>query len=127
MFHELIGTLVWLAANGLYIDLRRKGRGGLARIVFFFMGMPATWLWLFVIPGGKRRKELKPPRDDYAELLAEIRRDRALGAGSLENPGRFNPEGDGPKLGGPGSAPLEDGREDEEGADHLEDDPHPRS
>jgi len=126
MFREFIGTLVWLAANGLYIDLRRKGRGGLPRIIFFFMGMPATWLWLFLIPEGKRRKELKPPRDDYAELLAEIRRDRALGAGSREDP-EANPEGHRQKSGGPGSVSRDDGRADEEGADHLEGDPHPRS
>jgi hypothetical protein len=85
MFHELIGTLVWLSANGLYIDLRRKGRGGLARIIFFFMGMPATWLWLFLVSEGKKSEELQPPRDDYHDLLAEIRRDRSLGAGPRED------------------------------------------
>ena len=96
MFQQLFTALVWLAANGLYIDLRRKGRGGLARIVFFFMGMPATWLWLFLRPEGKRQEELRPPRDDYERLLQEIRMDRAL-------PGAE----DGP---GPGEAPERHGR-----------------
>jgi hypothetical protein len=81
MFHQLFGTLVWLAANGLYIDLRRKGRQGLARILFFWMGMPATWLWLFLIPEGNRQEKLRPPEDDYRRLLQEIRRDRALTEG----------------------------------------------
>lgn len=80
MLHELIGSLVWLAANGLYIDMRRKGRKGLARIIFFWMGNPATWLWLFLVPEGKK-PELPPPSDDFDELLEEIRRDRALSPG----------------------------------------------
>jgi hypothetical protein len=85
MFEELIGTLVWLAANGLYIDMKRKGRRGFARIVFFWMGTPATWLWLFLVPEGKK-PALPPPSDDYDHLLEEIRRERALGAGG-EDPG----------------------------------------
>lgn len=121
MFHELIGTLVWLAANGLYIDLRRKGRGGLARIIFFFMGMPATWLWLFLVPEGRKREELPPARDDYHDLLEEIRRDRALGAGS---PGRPDGRPDSDWAERPGRSP-ERGKntpERKEDAGHPEDD-----
>jgi hypothetical protein len=86
MLRELIGSLVWLAANGLYIDMRRKGRHGLARIIFFWMGNPATWLWLFLVPEGKK-PELPPPADDFDHLLEEIRRDRALSAGGGATPG----------------------------------------
>ena len=81
MLRELIGTLVWLAANGLYIDLRRKGRPGIPRVIFFWMGTPATWLWLFLVPEGKQKKKLPPP-DDAAMLLEEIRRDKALRSGT---------------------------------------------
>jgi hypothetical protein len=84
MLQELIGTLVWLAVNGLYIDMKRKGRQGLARIIFFWMGNPATWLWFFLVPEGKKKVELKPPPDDFHDLLAEIRRDRALNSGDGE-------------------------------------------
>jgi hypothetical protein len=86
MLRELIGSLVWLAANGLYIDMRRKGRHGLARIIFFWMGNPATWLWLFLVPEGKK-PELPPPADDFDHLLEEIRRDRALSSGGGPAPG----------------------------------------
>ena len=78
MFQQLFTTLVWIAANGLYIDLRRKGRGGLARILFFWMGIPATFLWLFLVPEGKQQERLEPPEDDYQRILQEIRSDRAL-------------------------------------------------
>ena len=86
MLRELIGSLVWLAANGLYIDMRRKGKHGLARIIFFWMGNPATWLWLFLVPEGKK-PELPPPADDFDGLLEEIRRDRALSGGGEATPG----------------------------------------
>lgn len=77
---ELIGSLVWLAANWLYIDMKRKGRTGFARIFFFWMGIPATWLWLFLIPAGKKTK-LPPPSDDFDAIMAEIQRDKALRPG----------------------------------------------
>ena len=77
MFEELVGALVWMAANGLYIDMKRKGRKGWARFFFFWMGIPATWLWLFLIREGKK-PALPPPTDDFAGLLAEIKRDKAL-------------------------------------------------
>ena len=82
MLRELLGSLVWLAANGLYIDFRRKGRRGWARIFFFWMGIPATWLWLFLIREGKE-PSLPPPADDFDGLLAEVRRDKALRVGEM--------------------------------------------
>jgi hypothetical protein len=95
MLRELIGSLVWLAANGLYIDMRRKGRRGFARIIFFWMGNPATWLWLFLVPEGKK-PELPPPADDFDHLLEEIRRDRALSGGGGTTAGETPPvSGDG--------------------------------
>jgi len=87
MLQELIGLLVWLAANGLYIDLKRKGRRGIPRLIFFWMGTPATWLWLFLVPEGKKKKEL-PPREDVQALLEEIRRDKALRSANGDPPER---------------------------------------
>lgn len=81
MLRELIGALVWMAANGLYIDLRRKGRPGIPRVIFFWMGVPATWIWLFLVPEGKGKKKL-PPADDVQAILEEIRRDKALRSGT---------------------------------------------
>lgn len=88
MLEELVGTLVWLAANGLYLDFRRKGRKGCVRIIFFWMGIPATLLWLFLVPEGKE-PELPPPTDDYEGLLDEIRREKALHSG--EDPSGARP------------------------------------
>lgn len=106
MLRELIGSLVWLAANGLYIDMRRKGRHGLARIIFFWMGTPATWLWFFLVPEGKK-PELPPPADDFDHLLEEIRRDRALSDGGGATPGEppaGSPGGEGEDAGETGPA-----------------------
>lgn len=84
MLQELFGAFVWLAANGLYIDMRRKGRGGLARILFFFMGMPATWLWLFLVSEGKARELPPADKDDFNQILDEIKKEKALGSGTAE-------------------------------------------
>lgn len=73
----LIGAIVWAVANVVYIDLRRKGDRGFGRIVSFFAGMPATWLWLFLVDEGEIPK-VEPPPDDEARLLREIQVDREL-------------------------------------------------
>lgn len=73
----LIGAIVWTFANLLYVDLKRKGVGSFARVVAFWLGMPATWISLLVVREG-RHPRVRPPPDDEEALLAEIRRDRAL-------------------------------------------------
>jgi hypothetical protein len=82
MMEEFFASLVWLAANGLYIDMKRKGREGLVRIIFFWMGNPLTWLWFFLVHKKKEPEALPPAvKDDYQEILREIRRDKALRPG----------------------------------------------
>jgi len=79
---ELVAAFVWFAANGLYIDMKRKGRSGFARIIFFWMGIPATWLWLFLVSEGKEPELLPEEEDDFQELLGEIRREKTLNPGA---------------------------------------------
>jgi hypothetical protein len=91
MVEEFFATLVWLAANGLYIDMKRKGREGIVRIIFFWMGVPLTWLWFFLVPKRKDPKELPAnTEDDYLEILQEIRKEKALRPG--DRPGEGEPE-----------------------------------
>ncbi|MGM0669404.1 MAG: hypothetical protein ACQET1_06765 [Gemmatimonadota bacterium] len=84
MLEQLVGAFAWLAANGLYIDMKRKGKSGFARIIFFWMGIPATWLWLLLI--SEEEKPSLPPagEDDFDEILEEIRNEKALGPGEEE-------------------------------------------
>ena len=77
MFEGIIGSIVWILANALYIDMKRKGRSGWSRIFLFWMGNPLTWLWLFLIKEGSAPEMVEPP-DDAEAILAEIRRDRRL-------------------------------------------------
>jgi hypothetical protein len=79
----IFGSVLWLLANLLYIDLKRKGKPGFSRIVLFWMGLPLTWLWFFLLSEGSA-PPLEKPRDDAAELLAEIRREKGLEAGPRE-------------------------------------------
>ncbi len=83
---EFITGVIWILANLLYIDLKRKGKPGWSRIILFWMGLPLTWLWLFLVKDGSV-PELKEVPDDADAILAEIRRDRRLGPGSQEGDG----------------------------------------
>ena len=80
---EFITGVIWILANLLYIDLKRKGKPGWSRIILFWMGLPLTWLWLFLVKDGSA-PELKEVPDDADAILAEIRRDRRLGPGCQE-------------------------------------------
>lgn len=84
MFEGLIGSIIWFLANVLYVDQKRKGKGGWGRIVLFWMGMPLTWLWLFLVKEGSA-PELQAVPDDADAILAEIRRDRRLNSGPSQN------------------------------------------
>ena len=104
MFEGIVAGIVSVLANVLYIDMKRKGRSGLSRIILFWMGNPLTWLWLFLIREGSAPEMAEPP-DDAEALLAEIRRERRLSAGTSRygqgdektsgpSPGRDEPESD---------------------------------
>jgi len=107
VFEGIVVSIVWILANFLYIDMKRKGQSGLSRIILFWMGNPLTWLWLFLIREGSAPEIVEPP-DDAEALLAEIRRERRLSAGTSgdgqgdekaggPSPGRDEPEsGHGP-------------------------------
>ena len=83
MFEGIIGSIIWVLANALYIDQKRKGKGGWGRIILFWMGNPLTWLWLFLIKEGSAPEVVGPP-DDAEAILAEIRRERRLSSGISE-------------------------------------------
>jgi hypothetical protein len=90
---EFIGALVWLVANVVYLDSRRKGTRGFRRLLAFWMGLPVTWFTLLVVKEASAPR-IEPPPDDEEGLLAEVRRDRALRAGSesRQEPGRIEEE-----------------------------------
>ncbi len=78
---EFITGVIWILANLLYIDLKRKGKPGWSRIILFWMGLPLTWLWLFLVKDGSA-PELEEMPDDADAILAEIKRERQLKPGS---------------------------------------------
>ena len=84
MLEGIFGAIFSIAANILYIDMRRKGKRGFSRIVLFWLGIPITWLWLFLVSEGTV-VELEEKPDDTEALMAEIRRDRALRGPSQES------------------------------------------
>ena len=81
----LLGALVWVVANVVYMDLKRKGIRGFTRFAAFWTGTPTTWISLFAIKEGSQPVIDPPPDDEGEALLAEIRRDRALSAGDHED------------------------------------------
>lgn len=83
----LLGAIVWLVANVVYVDLRRKGLHGFTRFAAFWAGTPTTWISFFVSHEGGVPKVQAPEDDDGLALLEEIRRDRALRSGDEREPG----------------------------------------
>ncbi|HSG08575.1 MAG TPA: hypothetical protein VLA36_09460 [Longimicrobiales bacterium] len=71
------GFLVWVVGNVVYADKRRRGVGGFARLLSFWLGFPGTWLCLLLVAEGSQ-PALDPPPDDEEALLAEVRTARRL-------------------------------------------------
>lgn len=69
-----VGSVVSILANMMYASYRTSGKFGFGRLLSFWTGFPLTLCVAMVIPARPARRELV---DDEAELLAEIRRDRA--------------------------------------------------
>jgi hypothetical protein len=80
----LITAVVWVVANVVYLDLKRKGVRGFTRFAAFWAGTPTTWITLFAV------REGRPPTfavgDDDSDLLLEVRRDRALRGDGGDDP-----------------------------------------
>lgn len=85
---ELVGLVVWLVANGVYLASVRKGEKGFRRLLAFWMGIPGTLVTLMAVREGSQ-PVLEPPPDDEDALLAEVRRARRLRA---PDDGNENPE-----------------------------------
>jgi hypothetical protein len=82
-----VGTIVWVFANVVYLDMRRKGVRGFGRFAAFWGGNPATWLTLFLVKEPTVDRIETPP-DDEDRLFREIRVDRELrGLGMPDQPG----------------------------------------
>ncbi len=77
LFQNLVAALVWVVANVVYLDMKRKGIHGFTRFAAFWAGTPTTWVTFFAIEEGRPPTFEAPPDDDESRLLAEIRRDRA--------------------------------------------------
>lgn len=75
----LIAAVVWIVANAVYLDMKRKGIHGFTRFAAFWAGTPTTWITFFAVKEGVQ-PTFEPEMDD-ADLLAQIRRDRALRSG----------------------------------------------
>ena len=71
----VVGFLVWVVANVVYADKRRRAVRGFARLLAFWLGLPGTFLSLLLVKEGSQ-PALDPPPDDDESLLAEVRRER---------------------------------------------------
>lgn len=76
VFQGLVAALVWIVANVVYLDLRRRGIHGFTRFAAFWVGTPTTWITLFAVRDG--RQPAFEAEDDDLALLEAIRRDRSL-------------------------------------------------
>jgi hypothetical protein len=105
----LLGALVWVVANVVYVDLKRKGIRGFTRFAAFWTGTPTTWISLFAVKEGSQPVIDPPPDDEGEALLAEIRRDRRLNPGDHDEFSDTDTDADGdpedPSEMSPGGSP----------------------
>lgn len=53
-FLELwIGAIVWLVANVVHVDKKRKGLRGFTRFAAFWSGTSTTWIAFFALKDGR--------------------------------------------------------------------------
>jgi len=74
LIRGVVTFLVWALANAVYVDMRRKGARGFARLVAFCVGLPLSLVSLILIR--REHHHLAPPPDDHESLLREVRVDR---------------------------------------------------
>jgi len=72
-----VGAVWNVVSNFVYFDLRRKGVRGFRRFLAFWWGTPWTWVSFFAVKEGGQ-PVFKPPPDDEALLLHEVRQDRLI-------------------------------------------------
>lgn len=84
---ELVGLFLWLVANAVYLGAVRRGEGGFRRLVAFWIGLPGTFVTLVAVKEGSQ-PVVEPPPDDEAALLEDVRRSRALEAGTEHDDNR---------------------------------------
>ncbi|MDH3271223.1 MAG: hypothetical protein OEN56_07825 [Gemmatimonadota bacterium] len=82
LLQSVIAGVVWLVANVVYLDLKRKGIRGFTRFAAFWAGTPTTWVTFFAVDEGRQPTFEPAPDDDEQALIAAIRRDRMSRAGN---------------------------------------------
>lgn len=87
VFQSVVAAIVWIVANVVYVDMKRKGARGFTRFAAFWAGTPTTWIWFFALRERTQPTFEPTSGDDEADLLSEIRRDRAsrVGTGELDS------------------------------------------
>lgn len=97
----IFGLIVWVLANLVYVEMRRRGEGGAKRLVAFWLGLPGTFVGMLVVD----RRALPPIREDDEDmqgLVEEIRRERRQDLAS--RPGETDSSGPPGARAGGGSA-----------------------
>lgn len=71
----VVGAIVSVLGNAVYIDMRRRGARGFGRFVAFWTGLPVSFLSSLAVREG-RPPRFDPSFEDDQELLREVRLDR---------------------------------------------------
>ncbi|MGD2068833.1 MAG: hypothetical protein PVI57_09205 [Gemmatimonadota bacterium] len=97
----IVGLILWVLANWVYVDMRRRGERGIKRFFAFWLGWPGTFVGMLSVDE-KSQPTIRADDRDLRSLVQEIRRDRML-----RGPGESGPPGAGEPTSGPESAPGE--------------------
>lgn len=73
----IAGLVLWILANAVYVDMRRRSEKGIKRLVAFWIGWPGTLVGLLSVEEGSQPTVRRDDRD-LGQLVRQIRRDRAV-------------------------------------------------
>ena len=71
----IVGAILWVLANAVYVDMRRSGERGFKRLCAFWIGWPGTFVGMLSVDEESRPRVRMDDRG-LKSLVEEIRRDR---------------------------------------------------
>jgi hypothetical protein len=93
----IAALIMWVLANAVYVDMRRRGERGFKRLCAFWLGWPGTLVGMFSVDEASQ-PAIRHDDEGLRSLVEDIRRDRIargdLGS-EIDGPESIPPDDDG--------------------------------
>jgi hypothetical protein len=73
----IVAVILWVLANAVYVDMRRRGKRGFKRLCAFWLGWPGTFVGMLSVDEASQ-PTIRHDDRGLRDLLENIRRDRLV-------------------------------------------------